>query len=254
MARTGCRVGWYVRATLHELLGMASARLSAEHRRSVLAAFREAELEGGDAQINYNRGLAARFETIDRRLNKLIQIAFWITLFAALLGFVLLVSLAPFKWFHWPGHERAYHALHAIKPYFTVIMAFVPALIAAVHGVRFQMEFRSTAERTAATGRELTELAKRMADALSKSPLPGRKFCVSYVRSANDAMSADLAGWSNVYRGKAPEPPLQPLTPSPHTSHSKYPVPQFPRTRGPPSIQLNIRTPDDGCEPAPFPP
>lgn len=197
-------VGWYVRAILREL-GVPSVRLSADHRKKVLEAFRSGELTGKDGQIEYNRGVAKRFEMIDERLGKLVQSAFSLTIWAAIVGAVLLAFLVASHRLHWPWHDAAHEALHQIKPYFTVIMAFVPALIAAVHGIRFQMEFKNTAERAAATEREL----KQVADDLARSAVaePGRKYCLFYVRAANDAMSADLAGWSNVYRGKSPEPP-----------------------------------------------
>ena len=197
-------VGWYLRAMLRDL-GFPSARLDADYRRTVLDAFRHAELDGKDAQIAYNKSLAERFVMIDERLGRLVQLAFWFTVLAAIAGVALLVPLAAFGWFDWPGHGAAHAALDVLKPCFTVVMAFVPALIAAVHGIRFQMEFRNTAERANATWRELVEISGVLKQ--TEGTLRGRKYSLYYVRAANEAMAADLAGWSSVYRGKAPEPP-----------------------------------------------
>ena len=86
-----------------------------------------------------------------------------------------------------------------------MIAAFIPALIAAIHGIRFQIEFRSAAIRAEATRRELHEIERQAKLAFGTPPSPGRKQSVALVRAANEAMSADLAGWSSVYRGKGPE-------------------------------------------------
>jgi hypothetical protein len=196
-------VGWYVRATLREL-GLPWTKLSSDLRAKIVASFRTEELVGKDAQISYNQSVAERFQTLDERLGKLVTWAFTLTLVIAavgvgVFGWILLRQCLGFL-----DHESADHQIHVLKPYFTVFMAFVPALIAAVHGIRFQMEFDNTAKRSAATRRELLKIADSLAE---PNAAPGRKYCVSYVRLANEAMSSDLAGWSHVYRGKAPEPP-----------------------------------------------
>ena len=196
-------VGWYVRATMREL-GFPSTRVSGKHRSDVLASFREEELVGHEGQIGYNGSIADRFQTLDERLGKIVTRAFMITLLAAAVGVAVLGSILFLDYLTLIDHKKAEHEIHLLKPYFTIIMAFVPALIAAVHGIRFQMEFDNTAKRAAATRRELLKIAEAL-DAPGATP--GRKYCVSYVRLANEAMSSDLAGWSNVYRGKAPEPP-----------------------------------------------
>lgn len=198
-------VGWYVRATLREL-GFPRTALSAQSRRDVLATFLKDEIEGDNGQISYNRSSSERFQTIDRRLELIVRRAFWTTVTVASIGIVGLTILGIFVWYDLPGHGAAKHFIHWIKPWFTVIAAFIPALIAAIHGIRFQIEFKGTAVRTAATKRELEEIRKEVVKALEPKPhSPGRKQSVRLVRNANEAMSADLAGWSNFYRGKGPE-------------------------------------------------
>ena len=97
--------------------------------------------------------------------------------------------------------------LTVLKPSLTILMAFTPAAIAAVHGVRFQMEFKSTAERAAATERSLRTLDAELQAYLARGTQPGRKRCVHFVREANEAMESDVAGWATVYKSKAAEPP-----------------------------------------------
>jgi hypothetical protein len=196
-------VGWYVRATLREL-GFPTIVLSRPYRGRALAAFQEDEIKG---QINYNASVAKQFETIDERLNTVIRSGWKLTVWVAFVGALVLLILYLIKVYHWYCYELAVCLLEWLKPSLSVIMAFVPALIAAVHGVRFQMDFNNTVDRDASTERELTQLDKRLIKSLDTGAQPGRLFCMAYVRSANEAMSADLAGWSNVYRGKSPEPP-----------------------------------------------
>lgn len=199
-------VGWYVRATLREL-GFPTKVLSADARRAVLGAFKTDEIEGGYGQIGYNKLLAERFHTIDRRLEKTVRRVFWLTVYAGVAGIGVLTVLGLVDAYtHGAVQHVAHETIHYIKPWFTVIAAFIPAMIAAIHGIRFQIEFRSTAIRAEATMRELIEVNRQLNAALAApAPSPGRKQSVALVRIANEAMSADLAGWSSVYRGKGPE-------------------------------------------------
>ena len=148
--------------------------------------------------------MALRYKTIDRRLEEIILGGFWVTVAAAGGGVLLLAAY----WFSIPPAgmtESMKHHLHAVKPVLTIIAAFIPALIAALHGIRFQIDFRGAAARAESTMRELEKVAQNVKRALDKGASPGRKQAVSFVREANEAMSADVAGWSNVYRGKGPE-------------------------------------------------
>ena len=196
-------VGWYVRATLREL-GFPHAVISAERRRDVIKTFLENELEGPYGQIAYNKtSVAQRYNTIDRRLEKIILGGFWFTVTTAVAGVVLLAAY----WMAIPpaGMTASMkHHLHTVKPVLTIIAAFIPALIAALHGIRFQIDFRGTATRAESTMRELEEVAREIRHALESGSL-GRKQSLSLLRDANDAMSADVAGWLSVYRGKGPE-------------------------------------------------
>jgi hypothetical protein len=188
-------VGWYVRATMRQL-GFPSVALTSDYRRRMMELFRHEEVEG---QQEYNKTVATRYTTIDQRLGTLVESAWISTIYLAGGGALLIAALFMLEHNHWAGE-----LLHVAKPLLTLLMAFIPACIAAIHGIRFQMEFRNTAERAARTEHELAQIAK---DLETMGPAPGRRYSLFYVRAANDAMSSDLAGWSNVHWGKAPEPP-----------------------------------------------
>jgi len=198
-------VGWYVRATVREL-GFPRKVLSAAARRDVLDTFLRHELQGDYGQISYNASLDERFHTIDHRLEKIVRRGFWITVVAAGAGALLLSLVLLWMSCSGPLDHRTSHWIHEVKPWFTVIAAFVPALIAAIHGIRFQIEFRGTGRRAGATGEELQKVCTDVVAALAKAqPAPGRRRSVRLVRTANAAMSNDLGGWSSVYLSKGPE-------------------------------------------------
>jgi|GEM_PF-2353800 len=198
-------VGWYVRATVREL-GFPHKVLSAKSRRDVLETFLKDELQGDFGQISYNASLDDRFHTIDHRLEKIVRRGFWITVVAAGAGAILLGLVLLWMLGNGALEHKISHWIHEIKPWFTVIAAFVPALIAAIHGIRFQIEFRGTGRRAGATGEELQEVRDSVVATLARAqPAPGRRRSVRLVRAGNAAMSKDLGGWSSVYLYKGPE-------------------------------------------------
>ena len=197
-------VGWYVRATLRELAPPTKV-LHASARRDVLDTFLKDELrDPNTGQIGYNDSVDKRFHRIDHRLEAIVARGFLLTLCAALFGIVFIIVVLWTGWGLHGGFPET--VVHIVKPTFTLIAAFVPALIAAIHGIRFQIEFKSMATRAGATKRDLEKVASELEAALAKPPpAPGRKQSVQFVRNANEAMAADLNGWSSVYRGKGPQ-------------------------------------------------
>jgi hypothetical protein len=193
-------VRWYAHATQREL-GFPGIRLDAPYRKQTIEQFQSQEIDG---QINYNDGLARTFFLLDDRLVWVIQWAWIITIAIAAVG---AAALGALLWFKLRGSPSAEFWIHALKPTLTVLMAFIPAAIAAVHGVRFQMEFRSTAERAEATQTALKSIRDELAVALERPHGIGRNACVYFVRKANQAMGDDVSGWAAVYKGKAAEPP-----------------------------------------------
>ncbi len=184
-------LSWYVRATIREL-GFPTVRLSPEYRRKALAAFQTEELQD---QIGYNERELNRSKVIDEALGKFVEGGWWWAVAIAFGGALLVPVLYLLKLSH-----GAY--------LLTIILAFLPALIAAVHGVRFQMEFANATKRAETTLRELRTLNdERVKPLLAEDAPPGRRKAYGLVRDANEAMVADLTGWSTVYKHKAAEPP-----------------------------------------------
>ena len=203
-------LSWYVRATIREL-GFPAVPLSPDYRRKALAAFQTEELHD---QIGYNERELNRAKLIDETLGTFVEGAWWWAVAIAAGGWLLVLVLYIVEVSHGAYAGAAESWLdHAVKPVLVIILAFLPALIAAVHGVRFQMEFANATKRAETTLRELRTLDdEHVKPLLAEDAPPGRREAYGLVRDANEAMVADLTGWSNVYQGKSPEPPADPAT------------------------------------------
>jgi len=196
-------LSWYVRATIREL-GFPAARLSPEYRRKALDSFQTEELQ---AQIDYNERELNRSKAIDKSLGKFVEGGWWWAVAIALGGALLVFALYLIELSH-GSYAHTAESWLLVKPGLTIILAFLPALIAAVHGVRFQMEFANATKRAETTLRELRTLNdERVKPLLAEDAPPGRRKAYGLVRDANEAMVADLTGWSTVYKHKAAEPP-----------------------------------------------
>jgi hypothetical protein len=194
-------LGWYVQATTREL-GFPTARLSADYRRAALAAFHQDEVR---EQIDYNDRERTRSKVIDGTLGWMIENAWRATVFVAFAGALVVLVLWALKLRAGANSSPEWWLDHAAKPVLTIFMAFVPALIAAIHGIRFQMEFANASKRAETTFKELGVIDEKVQDMLASTADPGRKSLELIVRSANDALVADLSGWSTVYKHKAAE-------------------------------------------------
>jgi hypothetical protein len=198
-------LSWYVRATIREL-GFPTAQLCAEYRRVALAKFQSDELQ---PQIDYNNTERARSKIIDDSLGAFVERAWRWAVWIAGLGALLVLALYLVERSHGAYAQLAETLLvYIVKPGLTIILAVLPAAIAAVHGVRFQMEFANAAKRAATTYQELSVLNNsKVKPTLDSAEPPGRRKAYSLVQAANEAMVADLTGWSTVYKHKAAEPP-----------------------------------------------
>ena len=194
-------LGWYVQATIREL-GFPTTTVSAPYRRTALEAFRSEEVA---KQLQYNDLDRSRNKTIDDALGRFIERAWATAVRVALAGAAIVLLLWLVKMCLPPESMAELLLDHVVKPVLTIVMAFLPALIAAVHGIRFQMEFGSASKRADATFKELTAIDGKLDKLLKPGVEPGRKASEAVVRGANDAMVADLSGWSTVYKHKAAE-------------------------------------------------
>jgi hypothetical protein len=86
------------------------------------------------------------------------------------------------------------------------LMALLPAIIAAMHSVRAQLDFEEQERRTEQTAAKLKTVDRRFGAALDAGPPNGDK-ARHLLIDLNATLAEDLSGWSHVYRHKAPETP-----------------------------------------------
>ncbi len=98
-------------------------------------------------QLDYHRVNAHRMHTVEHRLHGLANIVFAITV-TSLVGFLLAVALG-----------MSTETMHHLAKPLVVITAGLPALGAALHGIREQGEFARTSIRSSATAAALEKLA-----------------------------------------------------------------------------------------------
>lgn len=179
-------VGWYVRATAREL-ALPSVRVDS----SYLACCRDSLTALIDDQVAYLEADAHRMRRLEHRLHRL-----GTTLFAM----TALTCLGLFLF------EIAYQAklsaslTHVAKPLVTaatIASAALPAMGAAIYGIRMQGDFAGSAERSEALRRHLESLRRVMAsDALDFDTLRRR------VRRATDLLTEGLGSWLQTYHAR----------------------------------------------------
>ncbi|GGY53934.1 DUF4231 domain-containing protein [Parvularcula lutaonensis] len=187
-APAGSWVEWYNKMSLREL-GLPAAVSDRNYISKVRQLFMETELEN---QLAYHEANAHRMEHLEHRLHKVGDSLFLLTLVTCL---VFLGSHAAYEW---GGLKQAKTFKYAIKGWVTVLTALLPAIGAAMLGIRVQGEFGSTAERSEATAERLEEIARDLEEkeAISFSSLR------SYVEASAETMLVEVVDWRFVYRGK----------------------------------------------------
>jgi hypothetical protein len=179
-------VDWYARATARTL-GLPSVRVDPAY----LACVRDGLTNLIDAQIAYLHNDAHRMHRLEHRLHNLGTVLFAITalICVTLLLFKMVDKMVPLA------------ALDVIANPFltatTIGSAALPAIGAAIYGIRMQGDFAGIAERGAALAHNLTVLRQVIdADALSFDTLKRR------VARATDLLTQDLASWLQTYHAR----------------------------------------------------
>jgi hypothetical protein len=85
-----------------------------------------------------------------------------------------------------------------LKPLVTFLAAVLPAMGAALAGIRAQGDFEASAERSQATERELVRLSERFGQA---PPADYRQACLLQLAIA-DAMATELGSWRSLYANR----------------------------------------------------
>jgi hypothetical protein len=166
---------WYLRATMREI-GPPDGRLDAAAIHAILWGTRTEELQ---PQREYHKGVIRVFERIEHVIH-------WSEIAIVTLTVLVLASFVGVVGSYWfdqarttgeyafvfkDGESGPMAWIYQLKPYVSIIAAGLPAIGAALGGIKFTGEFRSTALRSTSMVRAIDDLEERY-DAM----LRGTKF------------------------------------------------------------------------------
>ncbi|MBA3897523.1 MAG: hypothetical protein H0X36_10415, partial [Sphingomonadaceae bacterium] len=179
-------VDWYARATAREL-GLPSARVDDAYLRCV----RDALTALVDDQIAYLSADARRMHRLEHRLHSLGTALFAMTALICV-GFLLfeaLLRMARASAFDQLAHQLVIAA--------TIASAALPAIGAAIYGIRMQGDFAGIAERSEGLSHHLSVLRK-----VIDEDDPGFDTLKRRVRRATGLLTEDLANWLQTYHAR----------------------------------------------------
>ena len=175
-------VHWLARATAREL-GMPNATVD----RAYLSNVHAATTRLIDDQINYHRTNAARMHKLEHRLHRTGEILFGATIVAGIVWVV-------FKLAGWPMNFGGAVGLTEIV---TALTTGMPALGAAIYGIRMQGDFAGIADRSEVTVVRLDRLKR----ALKDDPLDYARL-IARLRRLAEIMLADVEHWRTTYQAR----------------------------------------------------
>lgn len=192
---------WYIRATMREI-GLPNATLDGTYQWRLLNATLTHEIEGRDGQLEYHRANSRSAERIDNMLHSW-GVGCFIATFLILSAFLLsygverMLDGAP----GWEAHRLWIHnALSCAKPWVTLFAAGLPALGAALAGIRVQGDFESSRERSLAMLAQLDRLAEDYRTAESRQ-IDLEETARLLIETAQ-TMSGDVDAWQELYGRK----------------------------------------------------
>ncbi len=141
-----------------------------------------------DDQIGYVRREAGRMHRLEHRLHRIGGVLFATTALVCVgvLGIEVVWTLS-----HTSGAE------HSLPLGVTVVSAALPAIGAAIYGIRMQGDFAGAAERNAALATQLTELRRIVAD-----EAPGFDGLRRLIRRTAELLTADVSQWVRTTRAR----------------------------------------------------
>jgi hypothetical protein len=166
-------------------IGLPSARVDAAYladaHRHLVALL--------DDQIGYVRREADRMHRLEHRLHRLGGVLFAISAIvcAGVLGVESFGALL--------AHES--HGEHGLPLGVTVISASLPAIGAAVYGIRMQGDFAGSAERNAALAKQLDLLRK-----IAQEAAPNFDDLRRLIRRTGELLTADVSQWARSTRAR----------------------------------------------------
>lgn len=189
----GAWTEWYARASLRETHmpnTTADARLLVRMADGFVADLL-------DPQIDYHRRNTQWLHALHHGLDRIGMALFWTTL-AIGLCFVAFIAVA--KGLHLIDLDRG--PLHdvfdaLIKPAVTLCSAGLPALGAALYGIRAQGDYEASASRSEGTARALVALRARIVAARGSPDIVQLR---GLFAEAAEIMQSDLSDWRQIYR------------------------------------------------------
>jgi hypothetical protein len=184
---------WYIRATMREI-GLPTATLGDEYQKRILNATLVDEIAGPLGQLRYHQHNRESQHRIDHFLHRLgfgcfVATSIILVAYLALFGLLQVWETAALENF-----------LLAAKPFVTFLTAGLPALGAAVAGIRVHGDFEGSAERSARMAKELEQLSDDYAGAIARGVILNES-AEMLIRTAG-VMSEDLQGWQVLYGRK----------------------------------------------------
>ncbi|MEG8037812.1 hypothetical protein QP166_00050 [Sphingomonas sp. LR60] len=161
--------------------GKIDARYLVEAHASLIALL--------DDQIGYVEREAGRMHLLEHRLHRFGGLLFTIT--ALVCVCVLGIELVWTFLLHEPGVE------HALPLGVTVVSASLPAIGAAVYGIRMQGDFAGAAERNAALATHLIALRR-----IAQDEVPEFDSLRRLIRRTAELLTADVSQWSRAIRAR----------------------------------------------------
>jgi hypothetical protein len=194
---------WYVRATIREL-GLPNAVLDGAYQRAHLVAVEKNVVQD---QIKYHEENAKILSKMHHVLSKAGEYCFWLTLIilccfllAHLCAIVSTWSVIGNEVPVAPGHVSSFEMilLYLSNPV-TFLVASLPAIGAAMAGIRETGDFEGFAQRSAKTLAELVELKREFDVAKRRLRLESTG---AVLLSTARVLTADLAAWQSIYGRK----------------------------------------------------
>jgi hypothetical protein len=166
-------------------IGLPSARVDAAyladaHRRLVALL---------DDQIGYVRREAGRMHRLEHRLHRLGGVLFTISAIVCA-GVLGVESFGAFL-------AHGSHGDHGLPLALTVVSASLPAIGAAVYGIRMQGDFAGAAERNAALAKQLDLLRK-----IAQEEAPDFDELRGLIRRTAELLTADVSQWARSTRAR----------------------------------------------------
>jgi len=184
---------WYVRATMREI-GLPAALLDSGYQQTLLSATFKDEIDGPQGQLSYNRHNIERAHEVDHFLHRLGIGCFVLT------SMVLIIFLALFELDRMTATAPIEAFLYMAKPFLTFLSAGLPALGAAVAGIRIHGDFEATAKRSARTLDQLAELSGDYSrTARGRASLDDT---ADLLIATARVLSEDIAAWQDLYGRK----------------------------------------------------